>query len=1180
MKFVLFALTFLLSLPAMATTWYVRADGGTRYSATVKSGQCNGTADAAYPGHGTDQPCAFNDPRLLYSDGTGAPYQWTIAGGDTVLLRGGPWRIGSGALNGCGPFSNGCTSDGAYMPPPPAGTASQPTTIRGEHFASCAAAGAKTQLFGGFSINGVFNLRATHNVQVECLDLTDHSQCVVGKRPPVSCDTNPDFAKSGILTDQNTHDITLTDLDVHGFRDNGILGPVGGLVTATRVRVAFNGSSGWNYDDGFSTKSVNGRMAWSYVTIEGNGCVEEYPLTHSFPAAYCYDDGNGGYGDGVGTPDTQISFTIDHSTIRYNTQDGLDLLHTSGSNITIANSSFYGNMGQQLKLGPMSSTSVTNSLFLTNCKRMSANIPGAPAGWNAGLSDFCRAQAGVVMVQHGDDAGGGSYVWQNNDFVGYAGDAMFEIASCTDTFVSKPTNDCRTPNITFQNNLMVGYPYVVPTYHYGDLPPSGTDGGNKAHFRAIDHNIYYNMRSCPKEPGSVCTDPHLVGEPAFTQGVPIPETAFDSVNFALTEASTNAIGTGLSIPGMSVDYNGATRTLPTTIGALVYVGPTPSRPAPPTPAPTQPKAGKPRASAVFSITPNSTHSGQTVTATVDVSGSDSPTPTGTVTFYLPSGAVQQSLSGGVARVTFPLEGAGTYTMTAAYSGDGTYAAVISNQASVTVKGGATSDEAIVAAGAGASMPSSAAVSASTQRFAPVSSSVSAASSAAAVPTSSCQQPMQADGTLPAAAGGCVSAAQVSIVPVYRTLYAKQSAALQSLVSGDANQDVIWSLLAQPLGGDGKLLSTSSRDTVFSATVAGRYTLVATSLADPAQTATATLYVTGHPMPYTATALGTEPVDCTVDPALLGATYDVGPSQPYAHLRDVPLASIGAGTTIRIHNEDTSGTNPTTYHEYIEVWQHATADQPLRVCGVPDSTGHLPILDATDATAAGAITAPAGTLTIVPALSASAAAPANIQIEGLQLRNASASVSYQGADGAAASWAAGAACLDITGGQNIVMIGNDLGHCGAGGHSGPDSATLNTLWEGNRLHDNGVAGSALGSQLSIEATGEVVQFNRFDSSPAGVLGANIRSVGSSNVIRYNYLGNGPAHQIDLVGLGNTSGTLVTLTSGQAAYDAALAQVSQAQLIYGNVDEGSISALANAGTSAPETFAVAPPPTTNK
>ena len=197
---------------------------------------------------------------------------------------------------------------------------------------------------------------------------------------------------------------------------------------------------------------------------------------------------------------------------------------------------------------------------------------------------------------------------------------------------------------------------------------------------------------------------------------------------------------------------------------------------------------------------------------------------------------------------------------------------------------------------------------------------------------------------------CHPAVVVNVVPFYATLYAGQKADIQSFVWGASNPNVTWSLTSQPSGGDGALSDTSNLDTVFSATVAGRYTLTATSVADSSKTNTATVYVTGNPMPaYATTPSETEPVDCTVDPAMTGTVYDVGPSQAYKTIASVPWPSLAPGSTVRIHNEDTTGTSPTTYHEYFQVVGHATRTQPIRVCGVPDAAGNLPVIDANNAT---------------------------------------------------------------------------------------------------------------------------------------------------------------------------------------------------------------------------------------
>ncbi len=90
-KKILWALSLILvSLPLSGETWYVRHDGGTRYSTRATSGQCDGKADAPYRGKGTNQHCAFSDYRYLWDDQTYNNDAWVIAGGDTVIIRGGP----------------------------------------------------------------------------------------------------------------------------------------------------------------------------------------------------------------------------------------------------------------------------------------------------------------------------------------------------------------------------------------------------------------------------------------------------------------------------------------------------------------------------------------------------------------------------------------------------------------------------------------------------------------------------------------------------------------------------------------------------------------------------------------------------------------------------------------------------------------------------------------------------------------------------------------------------------------------------------------------------------------------------------------------------------------------------------------------------------------------------------
>jgi hypothetical protein len=289
----------------------------------------------------------------------------------------------------------------------------------------------------------------------------------------------------------------------------------------------------------------------SYLTVEWNGCNEEYPITHAIPAFSCFDQDHGGYGDGVGTPDTPLSFTCDHCVFRYNTQDGLDLLHVKGSLISVIRSSAYGNMGQQWKMGAMRSVLFQNNLTVHNCRRMSAGMPGAPEGYHRYLSLFCRAAGDGIAFLVNDD---GNYVFQNNSFAGY-GTVSYDIAC---------SGKCTRANITFQNNLHVGY----KDPEGGQLPAifytSGLPGNP---FAALDHNIYYNMRSCPSGSAERCVNPKIADMPQWNG-----EASLDAINFQLTSGSP-ARGAGVAIPGLTGDFNGTQRPehSPYDIGAFQFL---------------------------------------------------------------------------------------------------------------------------------------------------------------------------------------------------------------------------------------------------------------------------------------------------------------------------------------------------------------------------------------------------------------------------------------------------------------------------------------------------------------------------------------------------------------------------------------------------------------------------------
>ena len=456
------ALFLFLSRAAFAATWFVRADGGTRYSANASSGLCDGQADAPYPGSGTNRHCAFNDYRFLWDDqNTYGVTQWVIAGGDTVILDNTKqWRVGfdqglspndAWCWGGGGPY--GCTN-----PTIPAGTAQSHTRILGRNYASCSAGNNQpdptqmTQIFGGYGLQTPMNLTGAQFVDVQCIEVTRHSQCITHGSPayPSRCATYfpiDDYDSDGIQTDTNSHDLLLQDMWIHGHTDRGIIGPIGGSVTATRINVDTNGMAGWDLDRGDGTGSPNGALTMSYSTVQWSGCNQEYPAVDPIPVASCYSQSTGGYGDGIGTPITNmVSVAIDHSIFRYNTQDGEDFGHViNASSLSITDSASYANNGGQFKWAGFQNVTFANNLAVANCLRMSQLLPGTPSTYNANLADFCRANDAMSF----DFNNNATALIANNTVITYA-PTTFDI-QCYDSV------NCANTTLTMNNNLVLGY---------------------------------------------------------------------------------------------------------------------------------------------------------------------------------------------------------------------------------------------------------------------------------------------------------------------------------------------------------------------------------------------------------------------------------------------------------------------------------------------------------------------------------------------------------------------------------------------------------------------------------------------------------------------------------------------------------------------------------------------------
>lgn len=561
MKTKLFSVHFLLGLlafiglvacsfSAAATTYYVRADGGTNV-------QCTGTANAAYPGSGTGKACAWNNlmealpPNWLHSEAA------HIKGGDTVIIGAGSYATGwqKGYYQRWGDNCAAEYAPACHPQPIPSGTASQPTRILGAGWDSGCVA--PPELWGTQGANTVLSMDGSSNVVIACLGITDHAYCTLNYRPDSShsCkskssgtkDNDPgmgNWAPVGLHA-QDSNNVTLQDVSFHGLADQGVQAGRISNWTVTRVKVLGNGNVGWNGDLGGNNhnSSNSGKLTFTDLEVAWNGCQEHYPVDGKFDM--CYGQEQGGYGDGLGEAWTGGDWVFIRPKFYRNTSDGLDLLYANGTgSITIDQGYFAYNVGNDMKTA--GNATITNSVFIANCSVFQGTSqPVAP--------NPCRAGGG----QFSDFAGlNQTITFAYNTVVGESGCLFGGDPTSTPATGSIALNKSDVVNI--QNNIFIGKPKWSKNgdqaclVYYGEPPPVTVSYLN---------NIIWNVRgnACPAT--SICRDPQLTDESLAT---------FNPNPLVSSPAIGNAVDGAIAV---AWDYNGNPRP-PTggTIGAIEYRG--------------------------------------------------------------------------------------------------------------------------------------------------------------------------------------------------------------------------------------------------------------------------------------------------------------------------------------------------------------------------------------------------------------------------------------------------------------------------------------------------------------------------------------------------------------------------------------------------------------------------------
>jgi hypothetical protein len=443
-----------------ATTYYVRTDGG-------DASQCTGRADAAYPGSGTGKACAWKHPFYALSPSGDK----RIAGGDILLIDSGSYMMGQHA-----PGATSCSGASCYLAAIPSGPSTRaPTRILGK---SCSA---PPRLWGTNGAKRVLNLDGSSNVEIGCLEVTDHDDCVSShSNASAKCADGGDWATTGLYA-RASHNVWLHDLNIHGLAASGI--HAGGLTdwTVERVKINKNGRVGWNFNIG-SGSSNSGKIILRDIEIAWNGCGERVATGEPWA---CWAQQTGGYGDGLGTTDTGGQFLVEDAFVHHNTSDGLDFRYMNGAastSVTLRRVYSVANAGNQVKV--KGNSVIENSVLVSQCGYFKGR-------YYMLADDSCRASGNTLQLVFTKN---NTAVVRHNTITGEGG------------VLIGATEGDSTNKVSIQNNVIIGF----PTYRDPSILSSVYYANSTGAVASYAGNLVWKVKSNTCPPGSICgKDPKL-----------------------------------------------------------------------------------------------------------------------------------------------------------------------------------------------------------------------------------------------------------------------------------------------------------------------------------------------------------------------------------------------------------------------------------------------------------------------------------------------------------------------------------------------------------------------------------------------------------------------------------------------------------------------------------------------
>lgn len=585
---ILLLLLLLFPCVANATVWYVRSDGAA-YGTT--STTCNGLYDVAYSA-GNGPNCAVSHPFYITGvDANCGGAASKLAAGDTLIIapKTGGYDMGYGASNTSG--SSSYPWDCHMRPITSGSSSSNKTKIYGSNYGNCSTIDQATELYGKERSYWVLDLQGSDNVDIQCLNITDHSECRYNS--PINdgdaCSSSypyGDFAQRGLKSSGSDY-INLKDIWIHGIAAEGMSISTPSYWTTDNLNVWANTGINVNFNGtgaGGTTDAATGTMTFNRGIIAWGGCTEKYPVSSSsydgitlYDPKMCCSQDQGCTSDGIGTNSNGASWILNNVTFTRNVADGLDLLYVdqSGGSVTLSNVKSIKNSGNQIKTsgialinnpivdgdcGYFSGKSYTWE-YSGNCgtwnftNQSTCETGHAGCEWNSGdskcynFSDHCRAGGDAFSNTF---QAGTSVRIRGATLVNLTGNSAFNISARNHS-----STTCQSDNILDVKNMVAN----ASTAYLGGTPQwINIDSSCSSSTRTYAYSNIYNFSSNPTGTGNVFTNTNLSGTIAGTD---------QNVYLSLTSPA-NGIADSTATGALSTDFNNYPRTVPWDAGALEY----------------------------------------------------------------------------------------------------------------------------------------------------------------------------------------------------------------------------------------------------------------------------------------------------------------------------------------------------------------------------------------------------------------------------------------------------------------------------------------------------------------------------------------------------------------------------------------------------------------------------------